>query len=125
MRRCVIAVLVGLGVAALPAVAQAGPLFLGGIDAQDGGPGGHGPIANWIQVANSVKGQVTNHGSGLLVIGGGKDPSDDVTQFFNQIGSGTGPTSPPAASRASARSRSSTASRRPPAEVSRTPRTAP
>ncbi|MFK4998901.1 hypothetical protein ACI2OX_21215 [Bacillus sp. N9] len=49
-----------------------GPLILMGIDAEDGGVNGHGPIANYIQVVNSILSNVSNGGSGILVIGGGK-----------------------------------------------------
>ena len=69
-----------------------GPLVLMGIDAEDGGVGGHGPIANYIQVVNSILGNVSNGGSGILVIGGGKNPADNVTTFWDAIGIGTGET---------------------------------
>jgi len=75
---------------ALPAAAQAGPLTLLGIDAADGGPGGHGPIASYVAVVNNVASNVTNGGAGILVVGGGKDPADDVTRFWNQIATDTG-----------------------------------
>lgn len=65
--------------------AWAGPLVLMGIDAEDGGPGGHGPISNYVDVVNSILGNVTNSGSNILVIGGGKSPVDDPTSFWNAI----------------------------------------
>ncbi len=61
-----------------------GPVVLMGIDAEDGGPGGHGPLAVYVNVVSSISADVTNGGSGILVIGGGKDttpPVDDVTEF--------------------------------------------
>ncbi|MEX0641713.1 MAG: hypothetical protein WD468_03380 [Pirellulales bacterium] len=64
---------------------QGGPLVLMGIDAEDGGVGGHGPIAVYESVVLDILANVNNGGSGILVIGGGKDPTDDVTQFWNQI----------------------------------------
>lgn len=70
-----------------------GPLVLMGIDAEDGGPGGHGPISVYEDVVAGVSGilsKVTNGGSGILVIGGGKAPGDDVTDFWNQIATDTG-----------------------------------
>lgn len=62
-----------------------GPIVLMGIDAEDGGPGGHGPIVNYEQVVQSILSNVTNGGSGILVIGGGKSPTDDVTVFWDTI----------------------------------------
>jgi uncharacterized repeat protein (TIGR01451 family) len=70
--------------------AQAGPLVLMGIDAEDGGVGGHGPISVYEGVVNSTLSGVTNGGSGILVIGSGKSATDNVTTFWNAIGSGTG-----------------------------------
>jgi hypothetical protein len=69
-----------------------GPIVLMGIDAEDGGIGGHGPIQNYIDVTNSILANVTNGGSGILVIGGGKSPTDNVTTFWDAIGTGTGET---------------------------------
>ncbi|MFN6962633.1 MAG: thrombospondin type 3 repeat-containing protein [Pyrinomonadaceae bacterium] len=60
-----------------------------GIDAEDGGPGVHGPISTYIAVVNSVYSNATNGGSGVLVIGGGKSASDDVTQFWTAIDTGS------------------------------------
>ena len=65
-----------------------GPVVLMGIDAEDGGPGGHGPLAVYANVVSSILADVTNGGSGILVIGGGKDttpPVDDVTGFWDQV----------------------------------------
>jgi hypothetical protein len=62
-----------------------GPVVLMGIDAEDGGVGGHGPISVYEDVVNSILSEVTNGGSGILVIGGGKATSDDVTEFWDQI----------------------------------------
>lgn len=72
---------------------MSGPLILMGIDAEDGGPGGHGPITVYESVVNSILSNVTKGGSGILVIGGGKDttpPVDDVTAFWNALALGTG-----------------------------------
>lgn len=70
--------------------ASGGPVVLMGIDAEDGGPGGHGPISVYQTVASSILSNVTNGGSGILVMGGGKNPSDNVSQFWSQIGSAAG-----------------------------------
>ena len=70
------------------AAASAGPIIIAGIDAEDGGTGGHGPISTWQQVASGNSGRVTNNGNGILVIGGGKSASDDVTEFWNAVGQG-------------------------------------
>ena len=67
-----------------------GPLILMGIDAEDGGPGGHGPITVYESVVNSILSDVTNGGSGILVIGGGKSPTDNVTTFWNTLSADIG-----------------------------------
>lgn len=70
-----------------------GPVVLMGIDAEDGGPGGHGPISVYVDVVNNILSQVSNGGSGILVIGGGKGvcfSPDDVTAFWDAVASGTG-----------------------------------
>jgi hypothetical protein len=70
--------------------ASGGPLILMGIDAEDGGIGGHGPITIYQSVANDILSNVTNGGSGILVIGGGKSVGDHVTTFWNALAAGTG-----------------------------------
>ena len=88
---CVVALAVALlTVFGAPArAATGGPVVLMGIDAEDGGPGGHGPNSIYQDVVNNTLSQATNGGSGILVVGGGKDPSDNVTQFWNAIDAGT------------------------------------
>ncbi|MCH8191595.1 MAG: hypothetical protein IIC80_09615, partial [Chloroflexi bacterium] len=66
--------------------AVGGPVVLMGIDAEDGGPGAHGPISVYESVITSIFGNVTNAGSGILVLGAGKSAFDDPTTFWNQIG---------------------------------------
>lgn len=66
--------------------AVGGPVAVLGIDAEDQSGGGHGPISTYISLTNSMLSKVLNGGTGILVIGGGKDPLDDVTDFWNQIG---------------------------------------
>jgi hypothetical protein len=62
-----------------------------GIDAEDGGPGGHGPISVYESVISSgILANVGNGGSGILVIGGGKNPFDSPTLFWDQIGTDLG-----------------------------------
>ncbi len=80
-----------IGIAVLAAgLAQAGPVTLMGIDAEDGGVGGHGPISAYESVVQDLLNNVTNGGSGILVVGGGKSATDDVTEFWNQIGTDLG-----------------------------------
>jgi hypothetical protein len=74
------------------AAAAGGPLVLMGIDAEDMGLGGHGPIVNYVDVVNSILSNTTNGGDGILVIGGGKFATDNVTEFWDAIGTGTGET---------------------------------
>ena len=73
--------------------AYAGPVLTMGIDAEDGGPGSHGPTQVYSDTLSAgVLAKTTNGGNGILVIGGGKGPTDDVTQFWNLVGTQTGET---------------------------------
>jgi trimeric autotransporter adhesin len=65
--------------------AQGGPVVLLGIDAED-----HGLSAEFAAVVDNTLSKVNNGGSGILVIGGGKDPSDSVTSFWNAIATEVG-----------------------------------
>jgi len=87
MWRFTVAAAIAIGIMGVGAgTAQAGPLVLMGIDAEDGGVGGHGPISVYQNVVNSgVLANVTNGGSGILVVGGGKNPGDNVTTFWTEI----------------------------------------
>jgi Ca2+-binding RTX toxin-like protein len=82
-----------LFVAVAAPAANAGPVLTMGIDAEDGGPGGHGdPQVYATTFSNGVLAQTTNGGDGILVIGGGKSPTDDVTEWWDEIGTLTGET---------------------------------
>ena len=62
-------------------------MVLTGIDAEDCGPGGHGPIANYVTLVADLLSKTTNGGDGILVIGAnGPGPQS----FWNAIGAGTG-----------------------------------
>jgi hypothetical protein len=64
-----------------------GPVVLTGIDAEDCGPNGHGPIGNYVSLVNSILSNTSNGGDGILVIGAnGSGPQ----AFWNAIGAGTG-----------------------------------
>ncbi|MCG3126798.1 MAG: hypothetical protein CHACPFDD_01653 [Phycisphaerae bacterium] len=80
-----------LAAIAVPALAG-GPVVLMGIDAEDGGVGGHGPISVYVDVVNSILSTASNGGAGILVLGGGKDnvTPDHVTEFWDEIASQTG-----------------------------------
>lgn len=67
-----------------------GPVVLMGIDAEDGGPGAHGPITVYEDVVSSILAEADNGGSGILVIGGGKSPTDNVTTFWDTVGADIG-----------------------------------
>lgn len=69
-----------------------GPITIMGIDAEDGGVGGHGPITVYENLVNGMFGNVANGNSAILVLGGGKDANDDVTEFWDQIGADLGRT---------------------------------
>lgn len=95
------AAVVGATLACLVFPALAGPVVLMGIDGEDGngglcgsGGGAHGGHAPYIAVANGFLPLVTNGGTGILVIGGGKSPTDNVTQFWNAVGCGVTPPQP-------------------------------
>lgn len=64
-----------------------GPVAVLGIDAEDTSGGGHGPIGSYVNVVNGLLSNVLNGGTGILVIGGGKNPGDpdDVTAFWTAI----------------------------------------
>jgi hypothetical protein len=86
---CVAATALALAGGAGAQAANGGPLVLTGIDAEDCGPGGHGPIANYVSLVNSILTNTTNGGNGILVIGAnGSGPQS----FWNAIGTGTGET---------------------------------
>jgi hypothetical protein len=84
--------LVAMATSGSPAKAQAtgGPVVLMGIDAEDCGPGGHGPIGVYEDVVQTILGNVSNGGSGILVIGGGKTPGFGPTAFWDAISADTG-----------------------------------
>lgn len=90
MRRILVVMLLALGLPVLggtAARAAGGPVILTGIDAEDCGPNGHGPIANYIAMANNILSNTTNGKNGILVIGAnGNGPQ----AFWNAIGAGTG-----------------------------------
>ena len=70
-----------------------GPVVLMGIDAEDGGPGGHGPISVYQTTAQSILTSVTKPAaSGILVIGG--VGGSQVQTFWNALGSGLVPAVP-------------------------------
>lgn len=78
---------IGLG-ASSPVSAQpaGGPVVLMGIDAEDGGIGGHGPISVYVSVVNDILGNVSNGGTGIVVLGAnGTNPR----RFWDRIGTDT------------------------------------
>lgn len=72
-----------------PIWAQGGPVVLMNIDAEEQNNatynfhGGKGPYTSVLQ---DILNNVTNGGSGILVIGGGKSSTDTVTEFWDIIG---------------------------------------
>jgi hypothetical protein len=81
----------------VPAAHAQGPVILMGIDAEDGGPGGHGPITVYGDVVENGIYNKAFGGAGILVIGGGKGAtnpcgalSDHVTQFWDALAADTG-----------------------------------
>lgn len=80
---------VWLRVTAPAAPGPGGPVVLAGIDAEDGGVGGHGPISVYIDLTNTILANVENGGSGILVIGG-KQAGCSPDEFWRAVGAGTG-----------------------------------
>lgn len=74
---------------AVQATTLGGPLVLMGIDAEDCGPNGHGPIGNYAQLTDSILSNTNNGGNGIAVIGRN---GSCVTNFWNAIQSATGET---------------------------------
>ncbi|MCC5953983.1 MAG: S-layer homology domain-containing protein [Acidimicrobiia bacterium] len=62
-----------------------GPIVLMGIDAEDGGSTGHGPIEVYQDVMTSVLNAVNNGGEDILVVGAGKNPNDNVTDHWDAL----------------------------------------
>ncbi len=70
-----------------------GPIVLMGIDAEDGGPGdpgGHGDTDIYANVLKNGLIAKASKGAGMLVIGGNKSATDDVTEFWNEVGTRAG-----------------------------------
>lgn len=77
--------------AARPAQAAEGPIVLMGVDAADRWTTGqHGPVGEYETVVTNLLVRVSNGGSGMLVVGGGKSPADMVTTFWSQISADIG-----------------------------------
>jgi Ca2+-binding RTX toxin-like protein len=69
------------------ATGSAGPIVLLGIDAEDGGAGAHGPTSVYANVLKNGLIARASKGSGMVVVGGNKSSTDDVTEFWNEVGS--------------------------------------
>ena len=65
----------------------AGPVILMGIDAEDGGPGGHGAISVYQNLVNNLLGGVTNGGANVLVLGSN---GGNVASFWSALDAGIG-----------------------------------
>lgn len=84
-----------------PSSLTGGPIVLMGIDPEGGGPCAPGPLTAYRTIVTSILANVTNGGTGIVVIGGGKVPpgellpgipigGDEVTVFWNALVDGTG-----------------------------------
>ncbi len=70
-----------------------GPVTLLGIDSEDGGIGGHGPISSYVSLVESILDKVNNDEDGILVIGeAGSDQVgvNTINEFWDEIGAQTG-----------------------------------
>jgi hypothetical protein len=68
-----------------------GVVVLLGIDAEDRfATGHHGPASVYAAIVSHTLLQVTNGGSGILVIGAGKSAADDATGFWSAVAAATG-----------------------------------
>ena len=66
-----------------------GPVVLIGIDAEDCGAGGHGPLANYVTLVNSILSNVRNGASGGLLVLGGK-AGECAEDFWNALSTAPG-----------------------------------
>ncbi len=88
-----VALLSLIAFAAIAGQANAGPIVLMGVDPEDEGLGGHGPVLIYAGVVGALLSDVTNGSrGGILVIGGGKQRGDEVTTFWDAVGVITGET---------------------------------
>jgi len=67
------------------APARGGPIILMGIDAEDGTPSHGSPSIYAGVIRAGILANVTNGGNGILGIGCGKLPTDDVTRFWTAV----------------------------------------
>ena len=81
-----------IGVGSSASAVAGGPIVLMGIDAEDGGVGGHGPIATYNAVVINILANVTNGGAGLLVFGCTSAGSDNVSRFWQAVATGVSQT---------------------------------
>ena len=81
-----------LSISTATSLQAGGPIVLMGIDAEDGGIGGHGPISVYVSVVRDILNHTTNNGNGILVFGGGSDPRGYIHSFWDAIGNQTGQT---------------------------------
>lgn len=64
--------------------------MLVGLPAEDGGPGGHGPLSVYVSIVESILDAVTNDGDlGILVVGGDWEHPNTVNRFWDAIASET------------------------------------
>ena len=90
MKKCFVWCVLALALVSSAIAHAGGPVVLMGIDAEDGGIGGHGPITVYQSVATSILNQVTKPGaSGILVIGG---DNFFVQPWWQALGAGVGQT---------------------------------
>lgn len=79
------AVLMPMGVGSATAATSGGPVVLMGIDAEDGGPGGHGPLSVYSDVVSSIL-NASSGGDGIAVIGAN---GCSANPFWDAIGAST------------------------------------
>jgi len=88
MKKIIILLVLALTWASPGVVSAGGPLVLMGIDAEDCGPGGHGPITVYDAVASDILSNVTKpSASGILVLGG---DATCIQPFWNQLATDIG-----------------------------------
>lgn len=84
-----VALVIVLPVASPAAHLPGGPIILMGIDAEDGGAGGHGPTSTYASVVNDLLANASK-GTGILVLGGRKTLGDNTDSFWSAVGTATG-----------------------------------
>jgi hypothetical protein len=95
---CIFALCAVLALASPTYAQSGGPVVLMGIDAEDHWrvsvdgteSGQHGAVGNYVTLVRELLARTNGGRTGLLILGGGKAASDDVTTFWTRVAADTG-----------------------------------